>query len=437
MIQTVQSYIKREKLLQPGNKVILGLSGGMDSMVLLDVLTRLGYRCVAAHCNFHLRGSESDRDAHFVKEWCEQGNIPLVTVDFDTIHHAEKQKISIEMAARELRYEWFETVRQEQGADAIAVAHHRDDSVETILLNLIRGTGIKGMTGIVPKNQRVVRPLLCVSRADVEAYMAEQLLPYVTDSTNKEDLYVRNMIRLKIIPQLEAINPKVKEAIHRTSRNLAEVEKIYNQSMQEISGKVFHNHRIDIARLQETASPQAILFELLSPLGFTPSDIQDIHGSMDGESGRVFCAGPYRLIKDRGFFILDEPDDVSNDQQTYRIGEGTNEIRFPVNLSLHVVNAPVSLRKAPQLLYMDADKVVYPLTLRRWQTGDWFIPFGMKGRKKLSDYFTDKKFSLKEKEEAWVLLSGDRIAWVVGERSDDRFRVTEKTKRVLVVEYKA
>lgn len=434
MINPVRAYIESERLLRPGSRVLVGLSGGMDSMVLIDVLARLGYHCIAAHCNFHLRGAESDRDARFVKEWCEDAGIPLVSVDFNTRRHAADNKLSIEMAARELRYDWFEAVRREQEAEAVAVAHHRDDSVETVLLNLIRGTGIKGMSGIPARNRHVVRPLLHVSRSEIEEYVAKRNIPHVVDSTNREDIYVRNAIRLNIIPALETINPKVKEAIHRTSLHLAEAEKVYDRSIRESIDMLFGDNRIDIRRLRETASPRAVLFEILSPLGFDPSTIRAVYQSMEGEPGRQFHAGPYRLIKDREFFILDQPREGVPEPAEYLVDEGVNEIRSPLHLTLRVENTPVKIRKERRYLYMDADKVAFPLLLRKWRQGDWFIPFGMKGRKKLSDFFTDIKLSIKEKEEAWVLLSGDDIAWVVGERADDRFRVTGETKRVLVIE---
>jgi tRNA(Ile)-lysidine synthase len=409
----------------------------MDSMALIDVLIRLGYHCIAAHCNFHLRGAESDRDARFVKEWCEDAGIPLISVDFNTRRHAADNKLSIEMAARELRYDWFEAVRREQEAEAVAVAHHRDDSVETVLLNLIRGTGIKGMSGIAARNRHVIRPLLPVSRSEIEEYVAKRNIPHVVDSTNQEDIYVRNAIRLNIIPALEAINPKVKEAIHRTSLHLAEAEKVYDRSIRESIDTLFRGNRIDIRRLRETASPRAVLFEILSPLGFDPSTIRAVYRSMEGEPGRQFHARSYRLIKDREFFILDQPGEGLPEPAEYLVDEGVSEIRSPLRLTLRVENMPVEIRKERRYLYMDADKVAFPLLLRKWRQGDWFIPFGMKGRKKLSDFFTDIKLSIKEKEEAWVLLSGNDIAWVVGERADDRFRVTGETKRVLVVEQAA
>ncbi len=434
MIDKVREYIENEKLLRAGEKVVVGLSGGMDSMALIDLLTRLEYRCIAAHCNFHLRGEESLRDANFVKEWCKEAQIPLVTIDFDTHRHASHRKISIEMAARELRYDWFETIRREQSADSIAVAHHRDDSVETVLLNLIRGTGIRGVTGIVPRNQRVIRPLLNVSRDEIEAYVAERKIPYVVDSTNAEDAYIRNAIRLNIIPALETINPRAKEAIHRTSRHLSEVEKIYKQSIDQSIGSVFNNNRISIPLLRETPSPRAVLYELLFPLGFSPSTIEDVYQCMEGEPGKFFFSATHRLMKDRDFFLLDNTEKGPPDVASYTIHEGTDEIQHPIHLTLRTEEMPIEIRKERDFLYLDADKVVYPLQLRRWEQGDWFVPFGMKGRKKLSDFFTDSKLNRKEKEEVWVLLSGGQIVWIVGRRGDDRLRVTEATKRVLVIE---
>ncbi len=470
MIERVRTYIEGKKLLQPNAKVIVGLSGGADSMALIDILTRLDYHCVAAHCNFHLRGTESERDADFVKGWCKHHDIPLLSIDFDTCLHAKEQGLSIEMAARELRYDWFEANRQEQGAEAIAVGHHRDDSVETVLLNLIRGTGIKGLTGITSKNGYVVRPLLAVTRSDIKAYVAKRSIPYVTDSTNQQELYVRNLIRLRILPELEKINPKVREAIYRTSLNLAEVEKLYNRSIEEArcalwndvgnevndennmgsgngdgsnndndngNGKSNNSNeiRINISLLLKSASPQAVLFELLSPLGFSPSTIRDILENLTGEPGMQFYGGSYRLIKDREYLLLHTRGEGDADPELFLIEAGVEQVDFPVKLTLRMETMPVTIQKESRFLYMDADKVTFPLTLRKWQSGDWFIPFGMKGRKKLSDFFVDKKFSLKEKEDVWLLLSGDQVAWLVGERSDDRFRVTESTKRVLVIEW--
>lgn len=434
MIDTVRGFIEKEKLLAPDATVIVGLSGGMDSMALLDLLTLLGYHCVAAHCNFHLRGDESDRDALFVKKWCKEIDIPFTSIDFDTSQYAADRKISIEMAARELRYDWFEIVRRQYGAEAIAVAHHRDDSVETVLLNLVRGTGIKGLTGIMPKNRRVIRPLLCVTRAEIEDYIAERGMPHVFDSTNDDDIYLRNALRLNIIPLLEKINPSAKEAIYRTSRNLAEAEKIYRTSTQEMVAELFRDDKIDIPKLRKTVSPRSVLFEILSPLGFGAPVIDDIFSVMDGASGKVFYSKSHRLIKDRDFFILNPIKSNDTDHETFYIDLKMEEIKEPIHLKIRKEKMPVAIEKSNRFLYADANSLRFPLKLRRWKEGDWFIPFGMKGRKKLSDYFTDRKYSLIEKEEAWILLSDNEIVWIVGERSDDRFKVTEKSVDLFIME---
>lgn len=434
MIDRVRRFIEKEKLFAPEATVIVGLSGGMDSMVLLDLLTLLGYQCVAAHCNFHLRGEESNRDAAFVKKWCKGIDIPFTSIDFDTTQYAADKKISIEMAARELRYDWFEIVRRQYVAEAVAVAHHKDDSVETVLLNLIRGTGIKGLSGIMPKNRHVVRPLLCVTRAEIEEYIAERDMPYVFDSTNDNDIFLRNSLRLNIIPQLEKLNPLVREAIWRTSRNLFEAEKVYSESLRDIIKDLFRDDKIDITKLRQTASPRSVLFEILSPLGFGASVIEDVYLGMESTSGKVFHSKSYRLIKDRGVFILDPVTGNERDEELIQIHSGTEEITGPLHLLIRKEKIPLSIEKNSRVLYADLSKLKFPLTVRRWNEGDWFIPFGMKGRKKVSDYFTDRKYSLKEKENAWILLSGDDIVWIVGERSDDRYKITEESSDVFVVE---
>lgn len=436
MITKVQKFIQKEKLVPNNAKIIVGLSGGKDSMALLDILILLGYHCIAAHCNFHLRGNESDRDAEFVKSWCKKIDIPFIRMDFDTKDYAEDRKISIEMAARELRYEWFNVLYKQFEADAIAVAHQKDDSVETVLLNLIRGTGIKGLAGISSRNGYVIRPLLCVSRTEVEDYIIKRDILFVTDSTNDLDIYMRNYLRLNIIPKLEVLNPSVKESILRTSQNILEAEKIYSDSIRKLIEKIFIDNKINISLLKESVSPQSVLFELLYPYGFSVSTISDIFKSIDSTPGKVFFSDNYRLIKDRLYFILDQVTDEPNkNNELYLIEEGINEIKSPLHLVFRKDNMPVNINKNKNILYVDADKLEFPLVIRKWQPGDWFIPLGMNGRKKLSDYFTDRKYSLKDKSEKWVILSGEDIVWVVNERLDDRFKITNKSKNIIIVEY--
>lgn len=432
MLRKIKSYIAENRLLENNATVIVGLSGGADSMALLDILILLGYRCIAAHCNFHLRGKESDNDARFAKKWCKENDIEFTSIDFDTHQYASDKKISIEMAARELRYNWFEIVKHQFGADCIAVAHHKDDSIETVLLNLIRGTGIRGLTGIPPKNREIVRPLLCVTRKEIEDYLKERNIDFVTDRTNNEDVYTRNFLRINILTKLQEINPSVKEAIFRTSQNLAETEKVYTSAVKNQIADVFQDNTIDILKLKETPSPSSVLFELLSPMGFHPAVIEDIVQSMDAVSGKVFYAEKYRLLKDRTSFIVDAVSANTPQTEGIFIEKAPQEITTPVHLKISIEDS-AEIEKNPDFLFADLDKLSFPLELRKWKSGDWFIPFGMKGKKKLSDYFTDRKFSLKDKENAWVLLSGENIVWIVGERSDNRFRITNQTINILKI----
>lgn len=437
MLQKIKTYIAEKRLLENDATLVLGLSGGADSMALLDILTLLGYRCIAAHCNFHLRGKESEDDAGFVKKWCEESDIEFTSIDFDTRQYAAGKKISIEMAARELRYAWFEMMRIQFNADAIAVAHHKDDSVETVLLNLIRGTGIGGLSGISPKNKKIVRPMLCVTRSEIENYLMEREIPYRTDHTNYEDIYARNYIRLNVLPMLQKLNPSVSESIFRTSENLAEAGKVYKKAVDADIEAVLQNNKIDIEKLKQTVSPSSILFEILSPLGFHPSVIDDVKNGLNALPGKVFYSPTYRLIKDRTCFLIDKTEKSESDNQSYFIDAVSQEISNPIGLDIKLTDVPKSICKNNNMLYADAAKLRFPLKLRRWQTGDWFVPFGMKGKKKLSDFFTNQKFNLIEKEETWILLSGEDVVWVVGHRPDNRFRITSKTKSVLQIELKS
>lgn len=430
-ISQIEHYIVENKLLSGGEKVIVGVSGGADSVALLDILHSFRIECVIAHCNFHLRGEESNRDAFFVEGLCKKYNLKYERIDFDTEAYAEINSISIEMAARELRYNWFEQLRVIHLADKIAVAHHRDDSIETILLNLIRGTGIKGLTGIAPVNGYVIRPLLCMSRNDILEYLKERKLNYVDDSTNNEDLYARNKIRLNIIPLLETINPSVKESIIRTSENLKQVSNIYQMYIAQVKMDIFKENKINIALLVQYAEPEAILFEILSPYGFNPATIRQIFEAIISQSGKIFYSETHELLKDRGYFILKEKETLVID--SFTIHEDDKLLSHPLKLKIEKVdtNNNIYIEKNPNIIYIDADKIRYPLTLRRWKKGDWFIPFGMKGKKKVSDYFSDQKYSLFDKEAAWILCSGEDIVWIVGKRADDRFRIDEKTTGII------
>ncbi len=436
MRDVVRAYIEKYRLLTENRPVLVGVSGGADSIALLTILVELGYSCIAAHCNFHLRGDESLRDEQFVREYARKLDVPFLMTDFDTRKYAADRHLSIEMAARELRYGWFEEQRVATGAQAVAVAHHRDDSVETLLMNLVRGTGIRGMSGIRPKNGFVIRPLLAVSREDILEWLAGRGLTYVTDSTNLSDAYTRNFIRLRVLPLLKEINPSVKSAIARTFAHLSATEAVYLHVVEEARKTVAEQgDRLSIATLMRYPSPDAILYELLKTYDFTRPVAEDVYLSLTKESGKTFFSSTHRLIKDRDYLLLSPL--VKEEVCEYTLTGDEKVWSGPVELSFGkvVIKEDFHIRKDKNIAYFDYDKLTFPLTLRTWKEGDWFIPFGMKGRKKLSDYFSDHKFSRFDKERTWLLCSGDAVIWIVGERSDNRFCLDKTTKSVLVVNF--
>lgn len=416
----IAQYIDNERLFPLNARIIVALSGGADSVALLRILHTLGYDCEAAHCNFHLRGAESDRDEMFVRKLCKTMRIPLHTIDFETEQYAIEKKISIEMAARELRYQWFAEIKEKTKANVIAVAHHQDDSVETVLLNLIRGTGINGLLGIRPKNGDIVRPLLCISRKEITDYLQNAKQEYMTDSTNLQDEYTRNKIRLNLLPLMQEINPLVKEHIIDTSNYLNDVNRIYNKGIEEGKQRVIEKGDIRIISLLKEPSPEALLFEILYPLGFNAAQTKNILAMLEGQTGKQFISKDgWRVVKDRELLLIDkkEKQEIPPFCLIKEEKEYTKDFIIP---------------REKHIACFDTDKLIEEINLRKWQTGDIFIPFGMKGKKKVSDYLTDRKFSIIQKENQWVLCCGDKIIWIVGERTDNRFRIDEKTKKVTV-----
>lgn len=416
----IAQYIDNERLFPLNARIIVALSGGADSVALLRILHTLGYDCEAAHCNFHLRGTESDRDEMFVRKLCKTMRTPLHTIDFATEQYAIEKKISIEMAARELRYQWFAEIKEKTKANVIAVAHHQDDSVETVLLNLIRGTGINGLLGIRSKNGDIVRPLLCISRKEITDYLQNAGQEYMTDSTNLQDEYTRNKIRLNLLPLMQEINPLVKEHIIDTSNYLNDVNRIYNKGIEEGKQRVIEKGNIRIVPLLKEPSPGALLFEILYPLGFNAAQTKNILAMLEGQTGKQFMSKDgWRVVKDRELLLIDkkEKQEIPPFCLIKEEKEYTKDFIIP---------------REKHIACFDTDKLIGELNLRKWQTGDIFIPFGMKGKKKVSDYLTDRKFSIIQKENQWVLCCGDKIIWIVGERTDNRFRIDEKTKKVTV-----
>ena len=420
IIDKVRAFIEKEHLISSRKEILLvALSGGADSVALLHILRKLGYHCIALHCNFWLRDKESLRDEEFVTNLCKKLNVPLYKTNFDTFAYAKQQAISIEMAARELRYQWFFKLKEELSASSIAIAHHIDDTIETLLLNLIRGTGIKGLTGIPTHNQGIIRPLLCVYRKEIEAYLDAIGQTYVTDSTNLEDEYTRNKIRLNLIPLMEEINPSIKKTLNDTISYLRETEKIYLHSIHHSLTKVYSNNKIDIKKLLEEPSPSTILYEILYPKGFTPQQIESICQVLTEQPGKQFYSADWRILKDRDYLLLKKRESKSTPPQLKY-----EEIKY---------SADFIIPKNKHIACLDKDKLKGPLTIRKWEQGDYFIPFGMKGRKKISDYLTDNKYSLFDKEDLWVLCSGESIAWLINERIDNRFAIDNSTQSVLII----
>ena len=454
MWSKVDAYINKYKLLNTNDLYLVALSGGADSVVLLSLLKEHGFNVHAAHCNFRLRGAESDRDEAFCVDLCRQLGVELHRVHFDTRTYADLHKVSIEMAARELRYRWFEQLRQDLGAAGICVAHHRDDSVETVLLNLVRGTGLRGMTGIQPRNGYILRPLLCVSRTEIEAFLAERGQKYVTDSTNLEADVLRNKVRLQVLPLLCELNPAVSENIQRTAENLGEA--------QEVLDAILDNYKdsnvLELSELEKYGSSEYIVFEWLKNYGFNGSQVRQILNADSG--GIVHSEQGFDVLKDRTRLIVEKTDVtfqahrsvismpskriVVPEEGTYvleggvgkaidnnMLGGGTAE-----NSKIRVRKCAVYVSKDPYVATLDADKVAFPLTIRRVEKGDWMVPFGMKGRKLLSDLMTDLKMNVFEKRRQLVVVDSQGIiVWAVGLRTDHRVAVGDQTKTVLEISF--
>lgn len=420
LVKKVKEFIEKEDLFSKQDKILVALSGGADSVALTRILITLGYHCEAAHCNFELRGEESDRDEDFVRNFCRSLNIKCHSIHFETRRYAAQQSISIEMAARELRYNWFSKICEESDCQVVAVAHHKDDSVETMLLNLIRGTGINGLLGIRPKNGNVVRPLLCASRQEVVAYLHRMNQTYVTDSTNLEDEYTRNKIRLNLLPLMEEINPSVKDGLVKTASYLNDISKVYQQAIKESIDRIFitPEKEISIEKLMNEPAPQALLFEVLFPLGFNSTQVEEVYGSLNGQPGKRFISSQWQVVKDRDLLLIEKVK-TANDKPQIIFEEVlfTKEFVIP---------------KDKNTACFDANKFKGVISIRKWEKGDYFIPFGMKGKKLVSDFMTDSKFSLLKKEQQWVLSCNDQIAWLIGERTDNRFRIDDSTQKVII-----
>jgi tRNA(Ile)-lysidine synthase len=437
MVEQLLKYIHSEKLFHSSQRILLAVSGGADSMLMLHLFVKNGYSVGVAHCNFSLRGKESDDDERFVSEYCDIHNLEFHSKTFDTTEYAEAKGISIEMAARELRYGWFDELMHRHGYDFLATAHHQDDVIETFLINLSRGSGIRGLSGIQPKSGKIIRPMLFTNREEILNYCQRMSIAYRTDSTNKDTIYKRNLIRHEIIPLLEQVNPAFRRNALKTIGTLNETGQLFQQRMSEIRRTVFSDDElgamIHIEKLMSFSPLKTILFELIREFGFQPEQIDDIVDSLNKESGRKFHSENYRLIKDRDYLLI-APNTVGQEKLFY-IEADCRKLSYPIHLTFERLERTFDFRYStnPNVADFDLDKLEFPLILRHWQEGEYFQPLGMTGLKKLSDFFIDEKYSIPEKENAWILASGNHPIWIVGKRLDDRVKITAKTKRILRV----
>ena len=439
MLTRLLEYIKEKHLFEPQQKVLLAVSGGIDSMVMLHLFEKSEINYGVVHCNFQLRGGESDQDEEFVKKQVLQHGVPFFYTRFDTEDYARMNGISIEMAARELRYNYFEKIRSENQFNLIATAHHQDDLLETFFLNLSRKTGIRGLTGIKEKSGFLVRPLLFASRMEIEDYARQNFIGFREDRTNSEVVYQRNFIRHRILPVFSELNPVFKSNLSETIENLREVEDVFSFFMQKEKNNVIsvdgNEVSVSIKRFRQFVFPKVLLFEILSPYNFNANVIQQVFNSLESLPGKQFFSKTHRLVKDREhLFITPLPESES---RIFYVEYDDKELFAPFILVIEKTDIKgFEILKNSNIACLDLEKLEFPLLIRKWKTGDYFQPLGMTGFKKISDFLIDEKIPVHQKENTWLLCSGQKIIWVMGHRIDNRFKITEKTRQVWKIKIK-
>ena len=439
MLHRFINFINHHHLAHQGSPILLAVSGGADSVAMLDMFAKAGFKFAIAHVNFHLRGDESNRDEQFVRSLAEKYGAEIFVKSFDTERYATDNHLSIEMAARDLRYAEFEQIMNKNGYAVTAVAHHIDDSIETFVLNALRGSGINGLTGIRVSNGRIIRPMLCFSRKEIEKYVEDNKLEYVTDRTNLETDFSRNKIRNCVAPYFEQINPSYRNSFAQTFSYLQQVKEIYFQEIENQRKRLTRTEgndtHISIPELMQHPQKEAVLFELLRPFGFNKTQSAQILSAADAESGKSFISHGYRLIKDRNSFIISPIDDKTTETETLIGNDIINkgvysgngcELRFDF-----ISPSDFHPGRDQSTAYFDFDSLQMPLTLRHWHEGDTIVPFGRQKPKKLSDIFVDMKLTRAHKERVPILCSGGNIIWAVGVRASDCCKVSTETKRIL------
>ena len=441
MLQAFKAYIKSSGLFDQTDRILLAVSGGVDSVAMVRLFKDAGYNFGIAHVNFGLRGEESNGDETFVKNLADELEVPFYLKNFNTQKFAADNKISIQMAARDLRYAWFEEVVKEQGFDFVATAHHLDDQAETFFINLLRGTGISGMHGIMPKQGKIIRPLMFTTREKIMSFALDLNLAWREDRSNKSRKYLRNKLRLDVLAELYKINPQFSHKLNESIIHLRDVETIFDNHIAGVTADLVQHTAegilISIDWVYEYEPHNTYLFELLKPYSFSYPVVKEIVRSLDTFSGKIFYSPTHRLLRDRENFIIQPLTDLNIDQfngEVFYLEKESLNIEHPVCLCMHQTDNITDLPMGKSsIACLDLDKLKFPLKIRKWEKGDWFTPLGLKGKKKLSDFFINQKLSLAEKEKTWLLLSGDDIVWVIGKRIDNRFRITPKTKKAFVI----
>ena len=434
MINRFTSYITDNRLFEATDRVLLAISGGIDSMVMWRLFEESRYNFAIAHCNFQLRGDESEADEQLVRQVAEETGARLYVSRFETREHAALTGKSIEMAARDLRYNWFEEIRLTQGFHCIATAHHQDDLLETFFVNLVRKTGIKGLTGFRPKSGNLIRPMLFTCRQEIEHWAKFHDIAYRTDHTNNELIFQRNFIRHQVIPSLEQLNPAFRRNLAETMSNLRETEDFYfdevNRQIRKIAVQDTDETEIYLPGLLRLTFPRQVLFEWMSRFGFNPATVESVFQGLNKEPGRLFFSKTHRLVIDRSKLIVTSIPESTRD--VFYIEREDMEITQPLHLTLERFNPDkYVIPDDPSVASLDDSLLEYPLVIRKWQQGAYFQPLGMKGFKKISDFFVDQKFSIPEKEDTWIIYSADKVVWITGHRIDNRFRITGQTRSIL------
>lgn len=442
VLDSFKIFLSEKCLFQGSERVLLALSGGVDSMVMAHLFREAGISYGIAHCNFQLRGEASDGDEQLVRRYAKASGIPFYHSAFSTKEIAEKEGESIQVTARRLRYEWLEKIRREEGYDLIATAHHLNDTAETVLYNLAKGCGIRGLLGIPVRREQIIRPLLFATRQEVEAFAAERGIDWREDASNLETYYVRNKIRLEVLPLLKAVNPQLEKTMAANIQRFRDTEALFQFAVEDIARRVKKEEApgsitIRVEDLANYPAPATVLYEILRPYGFVPAQAIAVLERAEGQPGAIFLSREWRLLIDRGEIRL-EPvqniEEVPIELQLTTSSAAVPEGWFDID---RLDGKPAVISADPHTAMLDADLLEWPLRLRRWKPGDFFYPFGMKGqRKKLQDLFTDEKLSRFDKEKVWIIetANGD-ICWVAGYRIDDRFRISSSTSRYLVLKY--